>query len=226
MRELNPQLERQQRIARVVELFEKGLDDTEDCIGYHGTSLEALQYLIENGHWPVSNLEGFYGDTPGISFYPRKSQFSTFDLLGVNFPDEKYMAKEAANYAEQIARSHHLLRLLNLPIDDDAMEDNARNIANNSPDDARDPEKEYRFFLEIVKDKKILDEAIAKAKKRHGVVIGLSKSALGKGTVQHGDPGDLRILTPSGVDLSFISGIEPMGQEEFDFLKNLQRSLQ
>jgi hypothetical protein len=62
---------------------------------------------------------------------------------------------------------------------------------------------------------------------RRGFLIALSRSALERFDVSHGDvPGhDLKLYAPSGVPFEAIAGIEPLGDVEFRFFEELQAAL-
>jgi hypothetical protein len=72
-----------------------------------------------------------------------------------------------------------------------------------------------------------LDESIKKAKKRKGIVLGLSKKGLSSQTILPGDDEgeDMRVHVPNGLSVDFLSGIEPIGDEEWDYFESKQEKL-
>ena len=100
-----------ERIKHIVQLFETGLD-SEDCVGYHGTSLESMEYIVNNGVL----LGRLYGASREIYFFPFKSKFQNHPLRDT-FPDEHDVIERTSQYAGQNAESHYLIRLLDLDIE-------------------------------------------------------------------------------------------------------------
>ncbi len=210
------------RIQKIVELFEIGLDNDEGSIGYHGTSLEALEFLIKEGYLPGgtgTNLKETDVQHGDLHFFPLKSKFASHAQVGT-FPDESEILDDVAIYAEGIAGEHYLLRKLNFDLSDQKHGYMARILARRSYD--LDYQEAYTQMLLEGVDKKVLDAAIEGASKRKGVVIALSMQLLETYTPVDGDPGDLKIHFPKGLDLNGISGIEPMSTDEYDYLDRLQ----
>ena len=217
--------EKQEKIKRVIQLFEAGLDSP-DCIGYHGTSLEAMDFLIEHGHLPGGGYDkGSTTDIPDgekyLYFFPKKSEFSKHELADSFLEDEEIL-EETKGYSQGIAGSHYLLKKLGLNIDDQDLEFKARCLTGRIPIDA---EEEYQHFIGLGINEKVLDKTIEEAKKRRGVILVLSKKVLESHVISNGDEegGDLRILIPEGLTLEFLSGIEPVGQEEYRYFATLQK---
>lgn len=211
------------RMNRLVELFESGMN-AKDIIGYHGTSLESIEFLAKSGHLPGGLFSHAGQEGKYLYFFPKKSEFLHHPSAS-EFREEKSLVSEAADYAESIAGSHCLLKRLGLDIGDRELDPMARNLVSNIPADVWNPTTERDHFLNNLGIKKTdLDEALDDARKRKGVVLALNKTILTSHTLSGGDPteGDLRILIPEGLSLDYISGLEPIGQVEWEYFEKLQ----
>ncbi|MDP3882518.1 MAG: hypothetical protein Q8Q48_00475 [Candidatus Staskawiczbacteria bacterium] len=208
---------REERVGQLVRLFEVGLD-SKDCIGYHGTSLEAIEFMIENGHLPGGKFKHIDSGENWLYFSPKEPMRDDYKGKGVD------QLEDAKGYAEDIAQSHFLLKQLGLDIENKNLEIKARYLATNDPNDPHNPDAEYNFFIGLGIDKKLLDSSIKKARKRKGIVLGLSKKGLSDQTILPGDGGgeDMRVYVPNGLSIDFLSGLEPLGDEEWDYFEKFQ----
>lgn len=221
--ERNPETERQRKL---IELFERGLDD-EDAIGYHGTSLESIEYLIRNGHLPGGTFENppKHEVQPGdFYFFPNKAKFPEHPLAST-FHDADTAIDKAAIYAQDIAEEHYLMKKLGLDFSNMKLRNAARWVTEGYTVDS---ETCYRLLLAQGLSKGNLDRAIKEARGRKGVVLGLGPSMIEQHLPMEGDKGhgDLKIHLPAGLDISFLSGLEPIGQQEWDFFEKLQQELE
>ncbi len=210
------------RTKKILELFSRGLNDSENCIGYHGTSVEAINYLLKNGCLPGRRDS----ETENKSL-PQKGDFYFMPirehLLGLQeFKREETQdpTKYAENYAHFISAGDYFLTNLNLDIENQEYISFSRRFLFDD-----DPEAE-EFFLSKGFSKQLLDSAAREAKKRKGVIIGIHKNALDKYVPKYGDGGDdLRFSLPSeGLSYEYLSGIEPLGQEEWDYFIKIKES--
>ncbi len=212
------EFEKQQREKQVVELFEMGLDDEENTAGYHGMSLETLQFLIEQGHIPGYSREEVSSLVePGDLFFVAIPEcFPEFDKL---IQTNRYESpdKHAAGYANDLGKSHYILKQLGLPLNNTEIM-----VAVIQAEDDQES-----FDLLVQKSGKKIDEIkkiFRDARKRKGIVVALSKSLFTSDKhIRYGDDeADLRIQLPNGLTLKDIVGIDPQGQEELKFLEKLQ----
>ena len=212
------EFERQQREKKVAELFEVGLNDEEQTAGYHGMSLETLQFLIEQGHMPgYSREEASSLVEPGDLFFVAIPEcFPNFDKLTqtgrYESPDQ-----HAAGYANDLGKDHYILKQLGLPFNDTQLLMAVMQ--------AEDHSESFELLLEKSgKTRAEIQKTFRDAKKRKGIVIALSKDLFTpEKLVRYGDDeADLRIQIPQGLTLEHIVGIEPQGQEELKFLQKLQ----
>lgn len=222
-----------QRKRRLVELFEKGLDDVRGTIGYHATSLESIEHLIKTGHLPGAATEEVRGpqdpsqlQKSDLYFYPRKSQFPDYDpKVSKYFPDEARVVFRTTVYAQDVASEHYFLSKLKLGLKNQEYKLGAGALLSGT---GKSEIREFREKLNSIgiSDDEI-DQAKAEAKQRKGVVLGLSKKLLKEYKPISGDPeeGDLRFNFPRGMDYTYISGIESIGEQERDFFRKLKESL-
>lgn len=219
------------RIKRLKELFERGLKDRGRTIGYHGTSIESMQYLIRTGHLPgavgenitASPEDSWRLQKGDLYFYPLKSKFPDYNPdVSKHFPDEAHVIDRVARYASDVARAHYFLTKLGLGFDNPEYNLGARNVMATGM-----LHTEIREFKEELISIGIsstdIDQAVQEAKQRKGVVIALSATLLKKYQPRDGDrdEGDLRFTFPNGLDYKYLSGLKPLGEEESRFFQNL-----
>jgi len=224
-------LEQTEREKILVRLYQNGTN-TSDCIAYHGTSLETIQFLITKGFIP--GYTAFINNNPelpqhgDIYFMPRLGVFPFDKLPSLPNPSEsknkKYYPKKVEELfpPDDIAKAHRFCSLLSLNIAEygyDAMfymddYNGARTL------DGKDAEKRLKLLF--------TDEQLAfaekMAKKRKGVILGLKKDALEKYSLSQGDLGsDIRLNGGlNGFPIDIFSGIKPSGKEEKAFLDALK----
>ncbi len=222
--EVNPNVLETTRLKKILELFAKGLDDSENCIGYHGTSTEAINYLLKNGYLAGRrDCEAKDKNLPqkgDFYFMPIREHLSAFQEF--KREEDKDPIKYAENYAHFISAGDYFLTNLNLDITNQEYISFSRRFLFDD-----DPEAE-EFFLSKGFSKQLLDSVAREAQKRKGVIIGIHKNALDKHVPTYGDGGDdLRFSLPSeGLSYEYLSGIEPLGQEEWDYFIKIKESSQ
>lgn len=177
--------ERDANWAKIQELATRNLEHP-DIVGYHGTSLEALEYLRDYGV-----LARGKGSVPGaIYFYPVPGKFPKMPAV-YNVSTAAEAVEETQDYADQLARDHHLLRLLGLSL-------NRREIVKRAADitarwyypDGRGEQwlpKEYtngvQYFASAGIALEPLEAAAKKAILRKGVVLALGPTIPPKGVL-------------------------------------------
>ncbi len=213
------EFEKQQRERQVAELFEVGLDDEENTAGYHGMSLETLQFLIENGHIPGYSREEVSSLVePGDLFFVAiPERFPSFDKL-IHTGRYESPDQHAAGYANDLGRDHYILKQLGLPLNESQTMTAVMEAEN-------DPESFELLLQKSGKNEAEVKKIFRDAKKRKGVVVALAKSLFTTDKrIRYGDDeADLRIQLANGLTLNDIVGIEPQGPEEFKFLEKLQK---
>lgn len=213
------------------------------CIGYHGTSLETVEYLLKHGVLPGHTNSSdslllpreFYFN-PRLHKFPLTHPLFTksswlemrrlFSLKdGRCSINDRSLIEDCISHANMISPSHYFLKNLGLRIDDGEYDYQAR-IMLSSLDDSqlpgKDKEAEEYFlrFRDLGFSEKELFRLINKARQRKGVVMGLSSRLLQSYVVEEGhDAFDVKITVPEGLDGSFLSAIRPLGNQERAFLK-------
>jgi hypothetical protein len=206
---------------KVAELFEKGLD--ESSFGYHGTSIEAVQKLADTGKLPNG------GRHPGrLYIAPMNAEAAVFTPR-----------QSAESYANWNAKKHFILPHLPFEPATEDVEALSEYCSVNMGGKMReidykmhDKKGEIRRLISKCEKGGLSEDALVKlrreAKNRKGVIIALSAS-LPKGfkpNTQKGVPNECYIDTPEGLPIEYITGIEPLGQHEWDVLMEMQRGLE
>ncbi len=218
-------------VEHVVALIEKGLN-SENIIGYHGTSLEALQEGLRTGLFRgAMKSEGELGsvvdDEHSFFFFPIKEKFESHPDVD-KFHTDSESSEGAEMYAHLLAGAHFLLSDLNLGINDKVAVEHAKSIIlwQDSLFNIDAPEA-IKYFTDKGIEKKDLMKRAERAAKRKGVVLGIN--ALVKDAYELTDPlqgeGDLSVQIPEGLSLENLAGVEPLSQDEWDFFMHLQGEL-
>ena len=205
------------RENHLIDIFDLGLDG-EDVIGYHGTSLESIEYLIENGHLPGAT-EDIILRRGDLYFYPRKKMFQEHHLAHTFFDSEAIEKTE--EFASIIAQEHYLMKHLGLDMNDQSM----RRLAKGMLLFDMEQEEAYEELGKMGFSPEQLDEALEQAEERSGIVLALDKKILQHFNPEDGDEneGDLKINCPDGLDYSYFSGLKPISDQEWDFFENLRK---
>lgn len=221
--------ERAERIRALARFLETGLDDEDHTLGYHGTSLEAVMRIVESGKlegglqiWHA-HLE--HGPKPGdLYFFRRRAYAADYPRAGDVLDDEEAI-KSAEIYAAMLGRAHRFLAYLELPFNVETIEE-AHKIFDPS---GIEPKHARQFFLDRGIDTARLRKAEHTAEHRKGIVLALHTNLLRSYTVlptENTDPKwppDNKIHCPDGLSYRFLAGLEPQGQDEWDFCKQLQQ---
>ncbi len=221
--------ERAERIRTLARLLETGLDDEEHTLGYHGTSLEAVRRIVETGKLD-GGLQQWHahlkhGPIPGdLYFFPRRANATSHPREGDVSDDEEAIGS-AETYAAMLGRAHHFLAYLELPFNVETVEE-AHSIFDHIEIAAKHARQ---FFLDRGIDAARIRKAERAAEHRQGIVLALHTDLLQSYTVlptENTDPQwppDSKIHCPDGLSYRLLAGLEPQGQDEWDFCKQLQQ---
>jgi hypothetical protein len=229
-------------LQRVQKLFSEGLNNEDLIGGYFGVSLEGLQEALKTGKLPIERLYESV-PTPGFYFYgvkgqvpdiPRSRRYMKHDHALL--PTHKAAAEAAEPAAINSAFGRRLLALLQIPFSEKVLDE-----LSDLPTGYKKPpwsDNEYMRILDhlnlghelaILKNyrevtMKELRSALLIARKRKGLVVAISKKAFEKYPITDGPPSfDFFLPTGGqGLPLEDIEGIEPLGQEEWDYLESLK----
>lgn len=199
----------------------------------HGTSVETLLLAKNSGV-----IIGYSHDKPlgqyrrgDLSVYPTPQLINKIDHLTdpsireqlVEYPNEAITY--AKTYAERAAQRHALLTNLGIPISDQTAEIQALRLIEGEGGHPRTTAYTRGYFLKTYSHE-VLEAALQKALLRKGFLLGISPeiTTTPSITLQEGDRGssDIRITTNGhGLPYLLISGIEPLGPIEEEFLNNL-----
>lgn len=203
-----------------VALCERGIDDRGAIVGWHGTSLEAMQRALRLGGLPPSSVPHAKASAGHLFFYPAGGD----DYASGALPTLQRSGRGGAmGYAEGNARHHYLLDLLGLdhanPRDHMRVFEAVDEFSSNPRSAAT---RESFRKLGIAPEK--FAEVAAELGGRKGFLIAIGKGALERYQASDGDvPGeDKKIYVPTVLAFDDIAGIEPLGDVEFAFFERLQ----
>lgn len=194
--------------------YTRGLTD-EGCLGYHGTSIYSIEYVLKSGIFP-----GATGRTmPKRPVDPENGDLYFWKID--HFGDDNAFT-EAKRYASHIAQRHQLVELLGL---DRA---NYRHIVAAMEFLSDDPKFRKRYLNDVglEMDPDDLEEPIAEAYQHQGVIVGISEDAARQfrivdvGTLFRDDGWRLE-ANGVGLPFNYIRGIHPLGQLEREFLDSI-----
>lgn len=196
--------------------YRRGLT-ADGCIGLHGTSLNALHYLLANGVLAGETRVGrFAGEKGDVYFYRLAKR-------GIIFPVD---LEEATWYAQTNAMRHFLYAELDLEIQkrqDEAMIDFLidRRIAG-----VTDPM--YRKLFERRGwDPQEIEKLLELGLEQRGIIVGIREEVGEKYSISERDlwggmTDDPRIITAGrGLPFTEIIGIRALGEAEKAFLDDL-----
>lgn len=217
--------EEEERCRKLVEYFENGLDNDASTLGYHGTSLETIEYLIKHGHLPggTGKKKSEHDVAVGaLHFYPSKEKFANHPLFA-EFSDKEKAIDGAGSYAKTIAATHYFLRALGLDLSNRDQTYIARYLTSWAHTVERD--EIFDDMISAGYDREYLEQTFERAIQRKGVILALNVDLLKSHQVLDGDAreGDLKVMLTEGLDCNGIVGLEPLGQEEWNYFEEMQR---
>ncbi|OGF03629.1 MAG: hypothetical protein A3H14_02260 [Candidatus Doudnabacteria bacterium RIFCSPLOWO2_12_FULL_49_8] len=211
-----------ERLKFLTDLFSRGLD-SDSIIATHGTSLEVIQQAVKTGNIPGSTIKK-----------SRRSFYHPPGCLYINLtPDAAQslgLPKDQANsggYGEDIAKRHYLLSKLGLDFSNSRYSSLATDLTGPFPDRTIDEALKQLKEMAPNLEKDQLEQLIREAESRKGVLLGLDKSIADQYQIQkaEGDDDGWYIEIPNGMPINFLAGLEPQGQQEWDYFENLQKAL-
>ncbi|MDD4899260.1 MAG: ATP-binding protein [Candidatus Omnitrophica bacterium] len=193
----------------IARLLESGLDNKDQAIGVHGTSVEAIQYLAQHGHMPVA--------APDVG-----REFYFYTATEENFEDAAYEAKD---YAQEHAIMRYIIGKFSFQLKGKAYFELTEFLIHPSLQEL----KQFPHLNKLCRQHGITKEKIlqwiqeSKALGRQGVIILVSKE-IAKDFVVNTMPGDTVgyiVVAEEGLPIKYIVGIEPLGEYEWDNLEGL-----
>lgn len=203
----DPDLEKGKFAKEVFQLSKIGLE-SEDIYAFHGTTIEAIQYLSQHGTMPHSQ---FYGR----EFY--YAQLNPKSRKEVDFDYESQL-EHAEFYAEWNVWKYYVLERIGF------VPSNMSGFMYMEIDGQGD--RLYKEFLEEAAEHGISEETIRKLieeaqNSRKGVVVTLSKRVKKDFKETKVDTDQRSISAPSGLPIEYITGIEPLGEYERGILEEM-----
>lgn len=190
--------------------FKRGLTE-KDCLGYHGFSLEALQYVLDRGVIPGAMIQDQYASAGDLFFQP----------VGLAGSGGETPIECAEVYAGVIARRHYFMTKLRLDVNNEDELRKSRDFL----DQSLVNESEYLDQLErrgFSKEDvwRFYDEAY----RQRGLVLGIAKK-LPRGyrivDTEQDTEGWKIVTNGQGLGYEYILGIKLLGDREKKFLAKL-----
>ena len=221
---------KKQTVKKIIQLTEIPLG-VFSCVGYHGTSIESIDYILQHGKLPGTTYDTYPGqeDNPqeGDIYFVPSGNFPVRRLPELeDVADDILGRTSVSKYAWTVALGHGFCSKLNISIENCARAYSFIDALKNYGDKFRAKEEEYVFFQNISgRSREEIDVAVEVALQRKGVILGLDKKALSKFRFSYGDQGDdFRVSTNiEGLALKYLSSIKPLGEVERKYFEDLKR---
>lgn len=221
------------KYAKQIGKLVENAPNTEDIIAVHGTSLDSILYLAENGKFKTNGL------TPGEFYF-----YCVKDFYPESSPKKSYEFKEAFEKAEHFAQwttkrheIHNKIIETGNKIQDKAIKDYNQELSEYvnysvgiSEGDCSILDSiignDYNLKWDLDKIRMRINKKID-TKERGGFVVYLSKKLFDEfDVIQNIDDwnnDEYFVKSPNGISIDYISGIEPMGKVEWDKMIGFQR---
>jgi hypothetical protein len=213
-----------EHVNRVIDLVNAGRDKEHEAIGVHGTSLTALVMAMKSGSLPAGRASGCEGH---IYFFPLShAQVNREGLqpLTTDPSDNDRVAfDEAAGYASDRTREALGAKALGLDMSSDVGWRLATNLSEIVS--GQDIEGAELLAQQQINERHVLQLVRGLEKVHRGFVLFIGKSAFDECAHGIGDPGygDLKLQVPAeGLSLKHLVGIEPLSDEDFDTISELE----
>ncbi len=216
------------RVAKVVQLFDRGLDLASTSLGFHGTSIQAIREIIRMGLLPPgydwAGPPDHEIEQSGLIYIVPTAE----GIKGTKFEPYKYLVDwdplgSAKAYALRCGQAHFFLTELGCGLANHLLGETAYSITIRGL-----CEEHSGPFLEAGFSHRQISEAWRKTQSSsvEGVVLVLGREILDAHTVEQGRAEDqvpeLKVMTTQGLELKYIKGIEPVGQYDYDYLNGLR----
>lgn len=207
----------------LVDELDRGLT-YDGCIGFHGTTIDTLMYVINHGIIPgrtTGEWTGKYTINQGdIHFWPIDKPTDNWIAYGGLRYDP---IKRCEGYAGRKAADFALLRLLGLSVDSlGELEKIAGEVTNVY---SRSRREMLQRLVNMGYGENQVEETVVQALKYKGIIVGLDQSVINTYILEDvgklGDDG-WRISTRGrGLPYRYIRGIKLLGPKEREFLDSL-----
>ena len=182
---------------KIKELFHTGLD-SDDILAYHGTSVKTIEHLARTGRTPIT---GFTGNEFCFAMITEEHSKS-------------HQLDHAMHYAEIVGIRRYVLD--KLPF-----------IAQERGEIfSLEEEETMEAILQQGEQYNLTERHLFKLTKEaerniKGIVITLSHKLKDNFKFLYDTDESHRIIIPNGLNIDFISGIEPLGQYEWDTIESI-----
>jgi hypothetical protein len=220
--------ERAARIELLQGLVEQGINAS-DVIGYHATSVEAIEYFIQHGR-----MAGWTGENYKDPSLPQNGDLYFVPLQGAipKFPGDEqfkspsFVLDEMERMAEARGRKHRFLNVLGLPYTSEEPSVSVPEFlfSDGLPSESLPitihTDEDYVRLLKL-RQRSQIEHAIDSAKERKGVIAAVSSKVLKYGMPELAE-GDLRVSMHRVPFEDLFSGIKPMGNADRQFFRTLR----
>jgi hypothetical protein len=210
---------REQNAAAVAAAFQKGIDPNDpEVLGYHGTSLQAIQHLIQTGSLTVTKgtasvfgSDHYKGRTYGIHLVPnpRNPKVMAMEFRSPLHRGFKTPMDDATGWATHIADRHHIMKTHGLDL--------SKITHHRAADDIQslvDPDKATRGIRRGKPDAAAI---------RGGVVLAISQRVMERFRIGVGGDGNDINIESTELPVEFITGIEPENDAAYGWLDGLSQ---
>lgn len=218
-----------QRIRFLQSLVQAGLE-TPDCLGFHATSIEAVEFYMDNGRMPGRTgrvyKEPHLPQEGDIYFYSFDATVNENSGIAGSYSKEKGLSQARA-YAVMIGRSYRFVNLLGLPLSK-GMNPYVTSVAEYGggciPKNKQDADYENYHEIYDLRPEEEMRRIIREARKARGIVMGVSRRILQYGLPRSGDDGyDARVNVHTIPMGDMFSGMRLMGSLERKFFASLHK---
>lgn len=224
-------------VKSVVSAFEIDTKSLPNRIGYHGTSLQTIEYVLEEGILPGGSIENPQRESAvaaslnKVHFYPIKEAMQLHRRTRY-FLSEREAFQKASEYAGDIAKVHSVLSAFDIPLTDGAAQTRAMIMTGFAEPSTGQYQEAFAEFLAVnrsVSEKALRETLIFAMENAKGIVLGIDRAAL-DGSVVNMSKGEevaeLVMDIPHGLSHRYIASIDPQGNLEYEFLDDLQQRLE
>lgn len=201
----------------VIHEYHRGLTP-EGCIGLHGTSLEAIQYLLAKGVLPGGIKNHRMDEEPGEVFY------TPLEHAGTISPVDMQMGTW---YAKKNGARHFLSTQLGLDLSKPQSHAIVNSLVNHTSVPFSDDSKFQKLFATKGWDHSKMQNLVELAEEQMGIIIGIRTQVGNKYQISDTDrlgghnDGPRIITKGKGLPFTDLVGILPLGNRERQFFNSL-----
>jgi hypothetical protein len=207
-----------ERVAALLKTVRDGLSNKAQIVAYHGTSIETVKNLLRTGYLPPdirATKKGFFV-APIVT---------TKDSNGrtVRRFSDKAAIKTTGVFARSAARGAEFFRLLDL--DHDSILKIKAEFDNLWPITLADEDAISSFAHNLNMPIENVANALRSSRDHAGVTLALNKRIFEDFKTEADGQNGIFVEVTSGLSLDYIVGIQPLGEEEWEFIEALEAAM-